>query len=260
MESIRPELSGKRALVTGASGAIGRSLSIALAQAGADVALLGRNKEKLAQVGAEIQALGRDAYSVTADLTEATQVEQAVAEVARRGGKIDILVNSAGAQARKPALDFTEEDWDRVLNVNLKSVFFTCQAVARVMSKHGGGAIVNVGSLVSVIGLPHLSAYCASKGGVGQLTKSLAVEWAPLGIRVNAMAPGRIRTPMTEDLFQNEAIRESFVRLIPLGRAGTPEELGGAVVFLASDASRYMTGQIIYVDGGWLASGGNPAR
>lgn len=254
------ELTGKQALVVGASGAIGRSLSMSLARAGAEVTILGRNTQKLEKIRQEILALGGHAYCVCADLTDKEQIEHAVGQTIERSARIDVLVNAAGVQARKPALDLTEEDWDRVLTVNLKSVFHCCQAAARSMAQQSAGAIINVSSLTAVIGLPQLAAYCASKGGVAQLTKALAVEWAPLGIRVNAVAPGRIRTPMTESLFQDDDVRESFLRLIPMHRPGLPEDLGGVVVFLASDAAQYVTGQTIYVDGGWLASGGNPLR
>jgi 2-dehydro-3-deoxy-D-gluconate 5-dehydrogenase len=254
------ELKGKRALVVGASGAIGQSLAGALAAAGADVTLLGRDLRKLDRIRDEIVAAGWVARSVCGDLTQRAQIERAVADTIAQSGRIDILVNTAGVQVRKPAFDLTEDDWDEVLGVNLKSVFHACQVVGRSMAKQGGGSIINISSITAVIGLPLIAAYCASKGGVHQLTKALAVEWAPLGIRVNAVAPGRIRTPMTESIFQDEIIRESFFRLIPMARPGTPEDLGGAVVFLASSASEYITGQTIYIDGGWLASGGNPRR
>jgi NAD(P)-dependent dehydrogenase (short-subunit alcohol dehydrogenase family) len=254
------ELRGKRALVVGASGTIGQSLSSALARAGAEVTLLGRDPRKLDRIREEIVAAGWVARSVCCDLTQRAQIERAVAETIALSGRIDILVNAAGVQVRKLAFDLTEDDWDEVLSVNLKSVFHFCQVVGRSMAKQRGGSIINISSITAVIGLPHIAAYCASKGGVTQLTKALAVEWAPLGIRVNAVAPGRLRTRMTESIFQDEIIRESFVRLIPMARPGTPEDLGGAVVFLASSASEYITGQTIYIDGGWLASGGNPQR
>lgn len=254
------DLKGKRALIVGAGGAIGQSVSSALARDGAEVTLLGRDLRKLNRIREEIDASGGVARSVCADLTQRAQVERAVAETIAQSGQIDILVNAAGVQVRKPAFDLTEDEWDAVLGVNLKSVFHICQVVGRSMAKQGGGSIINISSITAVIGLPHIAAYCASKGGVNQLTKALAVEWAPLGIRVNSVAPGRIRTPMTEAIFQDEVIRESFLRLIPMARPGTPDDLGGAVVFLASSASEYITGQTIYIDGGWLASGGNPQR
>lgn len=254
------DLSGKTALVTGAGGAIGRSLVLALAQAGANVTALSRSEERLAETCAIAAQNGSRVRVVHGDVTKRSQVDDAIRGIVQDHERLDVLVTCAGMQLRKAALDIEEDEWDLLLAVNLKGVFLCCQAAARMMRLHGGGSIVNITSLTAEIGLPHLSAYGASKGGVNQLTKALAVEWAPYRIRVNAVGPGRVRTPMTAALFQDEAVRESFLRLIPLGRAGTPDDVAGAVVFFASDASAYVTGQALYVDGGWLASGGNPLR
>lgn len=253
------DLTGKTALVTGASGGIGRGLVLALAEAGADVFAVGRSADALTDACEAVSRAGGKASVIRADVTRLDEIESAVHRAAERSGRLDILVTCAGVQVRKPALDIAEAEWDRLMGVNLKAVFFSCQAAGRIMKAQGDGRIVNMTSLTAEIGLPHLSAYGASKGGVNQLTKALAVEWAPFGIRVNAVGPGRLRTAMTESLFQDEAVRDSFLRAIPLGRAGVPDDLAGAVVFLASDASAYITGQSLYVDGGWLAAGGSPA-
>lgn len=260
-ETSQFSLQGKVALVTGGGGPIGAAIARALARAGAAVALGGgRRPEALAAVQRSIAEAGGTAWAFSADLSKPGACDEVVERTVREAGTVDILVTAAGVQLRKPAFDITPAEWDSLQSVNLKAVFFTCQAAARIMQRAGQGSIITIASLTSEIGLPHLAAYGASKGGVAQLTKALAVEWAGLGIRANAIAPGRIRTPMTEDIFSDPVQRESFLRLIPLRRAGTPEELEGAAVFLASDASSYMTGQVLVVDGGWLASGGAPLR
>lgn len=249
------------ALVTGGGGAIGGATARGLARAGAAVSLGGgRTPEALLAVKRSITDAGGTAWAFPADLSQPGACDEVVKRTVAEAGRIDILVTAAGVQLRKPALEIKADEWDALQSVNLKAVFFACQAVARIMESAGQGSIITIASLTSEIGLPHLAAYGASKGGVAQLTKALAVEWAALGIRVNAIAPGRIRTPMTEDIFSSPEQRESFLRLIPLRRAGTPEDLEGAAVFLASDASSYMTGQILILDGGWLASGGAPLR
>jgi NAD(P)-dependent dehydrogenase (short-subunit alcohol dehydrogenase family) len=247
-------------LVTGASSGIGRGIAVALGAAGARVVGVARNEQGLAETRALIGAAGGAATSHVADLAEPTAAHRAVDAVMEAHGRLDILVNAAGVQRRRPAFEVTEEDWDAMLAVNLKSLFFLSQAAARRMAERRSGAIINITSLTSVIGIPELSVHGAIKGAVTQLTKALAVEWATVGIRVNAIGPGRIRTPMTEPVFSDPAVRERFVSLIPMGRGGTPEDLAGAAVFLASDASAYVTGQTIYVDGGWLAGGGSPSR
>jgi len=219
----------------------------------------GRTERSLEETCRQITAAGGRASSATFDVTKPTEVASGFDRIAERAGRIDILVNAAGGQLREPASDITEEGWDRLMAVNLKGVFFSCQAAARHMRQAGRGRIISVSSLTGEIGLPRLAAYGASKGGVNQLTRALAVEWAEFGITVNAIGPGRILTAMTEDVFKNPATAESFLSRIPMRRPGEPRDLAGAAVFLASDASSYMTGQILYIDGGWLASGGYAA-
>lgn len=251
-------LDGKVAVVLGAGGGLGQAIAFALASAGADIVAIGKTPEPLNQTCQGIRKDGQQAWAYSADLAEPQNIEKAMSWAHVQRGRLDILVNAAGVQLRKPALEVTEEEWDRMVSVNLKGVFFCCQAAARIMARYGTGTIITLTSLTAVIGLSSLSVYGACKGGVAQLMKALAVEWAPIGIRVNAIGPGRIRTPMTEVVFQKDSIRESFLRLIPLGRAGNPNDLVGAAIFLASEASSYITGQTLYIDGGWLASGGNP--
>lgn len=253
------DLSGRVAIVTGGGGGIGRPMAVALAEAGAQVFVAGRRPALLDETCAEIAATGGLGRAIPLDVTKPAQVAVAFDGVAERAGRIDILVNAAGGQLRRPALEITEEEWNGLLAVNLTGTFFACQAGARHMRRAGRGRIISVSSLTGEIGLPSLSAYGATKGGVNQLTRALAVEWAGDGITVNAIGPGRIRTPMTEDVFANSATTESFLSRIPMRRPGVPSDLTGALVFLASDASSYMTGQILYIDGGWLASGGYAA-
>lgn len=250
------DLSGRVAIVAGGGGGLGRPMAVALAEAGAEVFVAGRTQEKLDRTCNEIGAAGGRSHAVLLDLTRPLNIAVVFDDVAREAGRIDILVNCAGAQLRQNALDIDEQGWDRVIAVNLKGVFFACQAAARHMLRAEYGRIINISSLTGEIGLPRLAAYGASKGGVNQLTRALAVEWAARGVTVNAVGPGRIRTAMTEDLFADPAAAETLVSPIPMRRLGTPDDLAGAVVFLASPASSYVTGQVIYVDGGWLASGG----
>jgi NAD(P)-dependent dehydrogenase (short-subunit alcohol dehydrogenase family) len=251
-------LEKKVAVVTGASGDLGFAMAQALAEAGASVLLTGRDPGRLERVLARLSA-DRERVAVhAADLTDEVQVPTLMQAAVDRFGRLDILVSAAGTQLRKPAIDLTPEEWHRVLNVNLSGAFRCCQTAARHMMAGQGGRIILISSLTAEIAIPGIAAYAASKGAIKQLAKTLAVEWAPFGITVNCIGPGRLRTRMTEDVFSNDAVRESFLKLIPMGRAGLPEDLGGITVFLASDASGYITGQSIYVDGGWLAAGGSP--
>jgi 2-deoxy-D-gluconate 3-dehydrogenase len=247
-------LTGKTAMVIGASRGLGQGMARALAEAGADLALVARTGSSMDELSEEVKGLNRKCLTLPQDVSRPSEIKTVVNRVMEAFGKIDILINSQGAQVRKPAFEMTEQDWDGLMAINLKSVFFFCQAVGREMARQGKGKIINVASLTSVIGLPNISIYGASKGGVAQLTKALAVEWAPYHINVNALLPGYYKTALTEDLFKNEERAKWVLSRIPLGRTGLPEDLAGTVVFLSSEASDYITGQIIPVDGGWLSS------
>jgi 2-deoxy-D-gluconate 3-dehydrogenase len=248
------DLTGKTALVTGGGRGIGRAIALALAEAGANVAVTSRTESELVEVANEITNLSRKAYYAPVDVRNKESIQSFVDHVVEQEGKIDILVNGAGTNRRVSFLDLTEEDWDFVMDVNLKSVVFVSQAVIPYMQKQKFGKIINIASLTSEIGLPNMPAYTASKGAVSQLTKSLAVDFAEDGIFVNAIGPGYFKTEMTKVLFQNKEKVEWMKSRIPLRRTGEVEELQGAAVFLASEASNYITGQTIYVDGGWLIS------
>lgn len=247
-------LSGKTAIIIGASRGLGQGMARALGEAGADLALVARTVSPLEELAEEVKGLKRECLILPNDISQPLEIQAMVNRVIETFGKIDILINSQGTQVRKPALEVTEQDWDGLMAINLKSVFFTCQLVAQQMIKQGRGKIINVASLSSVIGLANISIYGASKGGVAQLTKALAVEWAPHHINVNAILPGYYQTALTADLFKNEERKRWVLSRIPIGRTGLPEDLAGTVVFLSSEASDYITGQIIPVDGGWLAS------
>lgn len=247
-------LEAKVALVTGGGRGLGKAIALALAQAGADVAIASRTQKELEDTAEKIVAKGGKALPLVADVSRLEEVNRMVEEVRRWQGKLDVLVNAAGVNRRIPSLQVTEADWDWILGINLKGTFFTCQAAGKVMVRQGKGSIINIASLLSAVGIPTLAPYAASKAGVVGLTRVLAAEWGPYGVRVNAIAPGYFRTQMTEGLFANAEWVERLKRQVPLGREGFPEDLGGAAVFLASDAARYLTGQVIYVDGGYLAA------
>lgn len=247
-------LAGKAALVTGGGRGLGRGIALALAQAGADVAVASRTQAQVEEVAAEIRELGRRALAVVADVAELADVRRMVDETTSEFGRLDVLVNAAGVNQRTPSLEVTPELWDTILGVNLRGTFFACQAAARVMMAQGGGSIINIASLLSAVGIPTLAPYAASKAGVVGLTRVLAAEWGPHGIRVNCIGPGYFRTEMTKRLFSDPEWFSRLKRQVPLGRGGLPEDLAGAAVFLASDASRYVTGHVLFVDGGYLAS------
>ena len=257
-------LDGKVALVTGASRGIGLGLTEALASAGADVALCSRSADAL-QANADriVEATGRRAISTPADLTDVDQIRATVDKVVENLGRLDVLVNNAGINIREPSLDYTEEQWDQVMDTNIRSPFFVAQAAARAMLETEGGSIINTASMLTFMGratVPAMdgqrgqAAYAASKGGIGQLTKTLAVEWAESGVRVNAIAPGFISTEMTAPLREDAEFDEWVMGRTPMRRWGYPSDLAGAAVFLASDASAFITGQILAVDGGFIAS------
>ena len=245
------DLTGRVAVVTGANTGIGQGLAIALAEAGADVALVGRTPAE--ETAERVRTAGRRAAIVGADLSTIAPVQEVVDQTLSELGGLDILVNNAGIIRRSDALDFSEEDWDSVIDTNLKSVFFLCQAAARHMVSKGRGKIINIASMLSFQGGIRVPSYTASKSGVAGLTKLLANEWAAKGINVNAIAPGYIATNNTAALQADEERNRQIIERIPSGRWGQPSDLAGAVVFLASDASDYVQGHILAVDGGWLA-------
>ena len=243
-------LSGKVALVTGGNGGIGRALALGLAEAGADVVIAARNAEKTARVVQEVQALGRRAVGVACDVQRVAHLESALAAASQLGG-LDILINNAGVSGVNLPESVAEEEWDRVVDTNLKSVFLGCKLAHPLLKARGGGKIINIGSEYSLFGSPFAVAYSASKGGVMQLTKSLAIAWARDHIQVNAIIPGWIRTEMTLGAEANELFANHIRDRTPERRFGEPEELAGTGVFLASPASNFVTGQAICVDGGY---------
>jgi gluconate 5-dehydrogenase len=245
------DLSGRTALVTGASRGLGRFFALALARAGADVAVTSRTLDALAEVRCAIEALGRRCVPVALDVRTQSSIEATVAAVHAKFGRIDILVNNAGCNIRKPALDVTWEDWNTILDTNLRGPFFVAQAVARHMTAQGAGRIINIGSVTSVAGYAGLGPYGASRGGIKQLTMSLAADWGPRGVTVNCLAPGWFKTAQNAVMYQDAVWVNYLSEKIPLRRPGSVEEdLEGALIFLASDASRYVTGQTLLVDGG----------
>jgi 2-deoxy-D-gluconate 3-dehydrogenase len=245
------DLTGKAAVVTGANTGIGQGIAVALAKAGADVALVGRTAAN--ETAEKVRRLGRRAAIIGADLSTIAPVQDVVDRTLSELGGLDILVNNAGIIRRNDAVEFTEADWDAVVDTNLKSVFFLCQAAARHMIGQGRGKIINIASMLSFQGGIRVPSYTASKSGVAGLTKLLANEWAAKGINVNAIAPGYIATNNTAQLQADENRNRSILERIPAGRWGDPSDLGGAAVFLASSASDYVQGHILAVDGGWLA-------
>lgn len=244
-------LEGKVAMVTGANTGIGQAITFALAEAGADIVAVGRSSCDETVMQAE--EIGRRAIQLQADLSSIKPVRGLVEDTVDRLGRLDILVNNAGIIRRQDALSFEEEDWDAVIDTNLKSVFFLCQAAARHMLERGSGKIVNVASLLSFQGGVRVASYTASKSGVAGLTKLLANEWSAKGINVNAIAPGYIRTNNTAALQDDAERNRAIVDRIPAGRWGEASDIGGAAVFLASDAASYVHGVTLPVDGGWLA-------
>jgi 2-deoxy-D-gluconate 3-dehydrogenase len=245
------KLDGRVALVTGASAGLGQAIAIGLAQAGADVACHGNSRSPEATC-IEVSQTGRTALPVIGDLAKTETPRELIEATINRFGGLDILVNNAGTIRRAPAVDYSEEDWATVIEVNLSAVFRLSQLAGRQMISQGKGKIVNIASLLSFQGGITVPAYAASKGGVAQLTKALANEWAGKGINVNAIAPGYMRTDNTKALQQDETRNRQILERIPAGRWGEPTDLAGAAVFLASSASDYVNGEVLVVDGGWM--------
>jgi gluconate 5-dehydrogenase len=244
------DLSGRVAIVTGTSRGLGQYMARALAKAGADLVLTSRTRESLRAFETEIKTLGRRTVSVDLDVRNLESIEQMVSEAEKAFGRLDILVNNAGCNVRKPALDVTWDDWNLILDTNLRGSFFVAQAVARRMIARGYGRIINIGSVTSVAGYAGLGPYGASRGGIRQLTMSLADDWGKHGVTVNCLAPGWFRTEQNKVLYENTEWVEYLCDRIPVKRPGRPEDLDAAVVFLAAESSRYVTGQTLLVDGG----------
>ena len=248
-------LNGRIALITGAGRGLGRAGALTLARAGAHVVLVSRTRSQLDETADAVEALGRKAVVAVADIRNGDQIEAAVRTAVETFGRIDILFNNAGANVRKPVVEMTEEDWHTIIETNVKGIFLVARAVARQMIAQKSGCIINMSSMSSVSPERDKVVYASSKGAVMQFTKGLALELAAHGIRVNAIAPGYMMTPLVKGYLEADAERyKRILQRIALGRIGQPEEIGGALVFLASDAARYITGATIAIDGGWTAS------
>lgn len=250
MSDLLFDLSGQVAIVTGTSRGLGQYFARALAKAGADLVLTSRRRESLSEFEAEIRAMGRRAVSLELDVRDHASIQHMVQQAEEACGQIHILVNNAGCNVRKPALEVTWDDWNLVLDTNLRGSFFVAQAVARGMISHNYGRIINIGSVTSVFGFAGLAPYGASRGGARQLTMSLADDWGPHGVTVNCLAPGWFRTEQNKVLYEDQEWVAYITDRIPVKRPGQPHDLDGAIVFLASEESRYVTGQTLLVDGG----------
>jgi NAD(P)-dependent dehydrogenase (short-subunit alcohol dehydrogenase family) len=250
-------LEGKVAVVTGGTSGIGRALSLGLAEAGADVVATARRQQQVDDTAKEIEARGRQALRLASDVGDRASLEKLLAATLERFGKVDILVNCAGMIKRTPTLDLPEAEWNNILNTNLTGTLRACQVFGRHMLERGYGRIINIASLNSFVALSEVAAYAASKAGVASLTRSLAVEWSKKGVTVNAVAPGVFRTDLNAQLLDSTPRGKELLMRTPMGRFGKTEELIGAVVYLASDSASFVTGQILVVDGGFLASGVN---
>lgn len=247
-------LTDRVAIVTGAGQGLGEAIATAMGEAGACVVLTGRKRATLDTVAARITDGGGKALVVPGDVSKRGDHKRIEDAALNKWGRIDILVNNAGTNVRVPTEDYREEDWDTVVNTNLKGTFFLTQLVARRMIEQSYGKIIHIASLASITGLPNISAYTAAKGGIGALTYQMSIEWAKHNINVNAICPGYIRTPLTQSVQDSE--RGTFIQgRVPMGRWGEPEDIAGTALFLASPASDYLTGQLIVVDGGWMAGG-----
>ncbi len=255
MSSQALNLAGKTAIITGAGRGIGKAIALKLAEAGADIVPVSRTLDEIEAVAEEARRMGRQALPLTMDVTKQDDIDSMVEKAVAKFSKIDILINNAGVTVKKPSEDVTEEDWDRILNTNLKGVFFCAQKVGMQMIKQNKGAIVNMASIASRVAITNSVVYCVSKGGVLQLTRVLAIEWAKHNIRVNAIGPAYIETPLTAGLLNNPELLQTIKARTPMGRIGKPDEISEAALFLASDAASYITGEILYIDGGLNAYG-----
>jgi len=251
------ELNGKVAVVIGGTSGIGRAIAHGFAQAGADVIPTSRRAEQVETTAREIEELGRRSLRVTSDVSDRESLERVLSEAVQAFGKVNILVNSAGRTKRAPTIDFSEEDWNAILDTNLTGTLRACQVFGKQMLEQESGSIINIASLSTFVALYEVAAYSASKAAVGSLTKSLALEWSSRGVRVNAIAPGVFRTALNQKLLDETERGHEFRLRTPMKRFGDVEELAGAAIFLASDAASFVTGEVLVVDGGFLASGVN---
>jgi NAD(P)-dependent dehydrogenase (short-subunit alcohol dehydrogenase family) len=253
VQGLLIDLTGKVAIVTGSGRGIGRAIALALAQSGADIILNDVDLPSIVKVSEEVRALGRTGAPLAGNVSLKAEVDEVVKRSLDRFRNIDILVNNAGTIVRKPAEDFTEDDWDRVINVNLKGVFNFCHAISKHMIARRYGKIINIASIMGEVALPPRASYCASKGGVIAVTKDLAAEWAKYGISVNSISPGWTITELTGKYFAQEDVRKFLLERIPMNRFARPNEIADLAVFLASDKASYITGQNFCVDGGWTS-------
>ncbi len=251
------ELNGKVAVVVGGTSGIGRAIALGFARAGADVIPTSRRPEQVEAAAAEIEKIGRRSLRIPSDVSDRASLERVLSEAIQAFGKVDILVNSAGRTKRAPTIDFAEHDWNDIIDTNLTGTLRACQVFGKHMLERDSGSIINIASLSTFVALHEVAAYSASKAAVGSLTKSLAVEWSRRGVRVNAIAPGVFRTALNTKLLDETERGREFLLRTPMRRFGDVDELAGAAIFLASDAASFVTGEIIAVDGGFLASGVN---
>jgi NAD(P)-dependent dehydrogenase (short-subunit alcohol dehydrogenase family) len=251
------DLTGRTAVVIGATSGIGKAIALGLAEAGADVVPTGRREQLATEAAREIESRGRRSLAITADVSDTSSIQALADAVIKEFGKVDILVNAAGRTVRRPTVDVSDAEWNGIMDTNLTGMLRACRVFGRHMIERRYGRIINIGSLTSVVALYEVAAYAASKAGVAALTKSLAVEWAPQGVCVNAILPGVFRTALNEGLLDGTDRGRELLTRTPMRRFGQPEEVAGAAVFLASEAASFVTGHLLAVDGGFLASGVN---